>query len=110
MSSLKEHLDSPQFTDENGEPLGESHIGRFGGNWVRQGAPRKKAYLFYGICLVGGFGLIATSNFEADIFSMFGALCLVLGVVGGAESIRNKPFTAVFGGPAKPKDPPKPKE
>jgi hypothetical protein len=103
MPSLNEILDAPQFTDENGESLGESHIGRFGGNWVKQGQPRWKALLFYAICLVGGFGLIATSSFQLDIFSMFGVLCLVLGVVGGAETIRNRPFTAIFGGPAKPK-------
>ncbi len=109
MSSLSEHLDAPQFTDEHGESLGESHIGRFGGNWVRQGVPRRKAYLFYAICLIGGIGLIVTGD-GLDIFALFGVLCLVLGLVGGAETIRNKPFTAIFGGPAKPKgDPPKPK-
>jgi hypothetical protein len=103
MPSLREILDAPQFTDENGESLGESHIGRFGGNWVKVGVPRWKAFLFYGICLVGGFGLIITSSFQLDIWSMFGILCLFLGFVGGAESLRNKPFTKVFGGPAKPK-------
>ena len=104
MSSLSEHLDAPQFTDEHGESLGESHIGRFGGNWVKQGEPRRKAYLFYGICLAGGVGLVVTGGGDLDIFAMFGVLCLILGVAGGAETIRNKPFTAVFGGPAKPKD------
>ena len=104
MSSLSEHLDAPQFTDENGEPLGESHIGRFGGSWVKHGEPRRKAYLFYGICLAGGIGLIVTGGGEFDIFAMVGVLCLILGVVGGAETIRNKPFTRVFGGPAKPKE------
>ena len=65
MASLREHLDSPQFTDEHGESLGESHIGRFGGKWVKQGEPRRKAYLFYGICLVGGIGLIVTGGGES---------------------------------------------
>jgi hypothetical protein len=104
MPSLREHLDAPQFTDENGESLGESHIGRFGGNWVKQGVPRRRAYLFYGICLFGGTGLILTGGGQFDIFALFGALCLILGVAGGAETIRNKPFTAIFGGPAKPKE------
>lgn len=103
MSSLQEHLDSPQFTDENGVSVGESHIGRFGGSWVKSGAPRNRAYLFYGICLIGGIGLIVTGGGELDIFAMFGVLCLVLAVVGGAETVRNKPFTRIFGGPAKPK-------
>jgi hypothetical protein len=101
MSSLSEHLDAPQFTDEHGESLGESHIGRFGGSWVKQG--RRKAYLFYGICVAGGIGLIVTGS-GFDIFAMFGVLCLILGIAGGAETIRNKPFTAIFGGPAKPKE------
>lgn len=104
MSSLSERLEAPQFTDANGESLGESHIGRFGGNWVKQGEPRWKALLFYAICLVGGIGLIITSSFQLDLFSLFGLLCLVLGIAGGAETLRNKPFTRIFGGPAKPKD------
>lgn len=103
MSSLSEHLDAPQFTDENGVSLGESHIGRFGGNWVKQGEPRRKAYLFYGICLAGGAVLILTGGGEFDLFALFGVLCLILGIAGGVETIRNKPFTAIFGGPAKPK-------
>jgi hypothetical protein len=103
MSSLREHLDSPQFTDQNGESLGESHVGRFGGNWVKAGVPRSRAYLFYGICIIGGVGLIVTGGGELDIFAMFGVLCLGLGLFGGAETIRNKPFTRIFGGPAKPK-------
>ena len=65
--------------------------------------PRRKAYLFYGICVAGGTGLIVTGS-GFDIFAMFGVLCLILGIAGGAETIRNKPFTAIFGGPAKPKE------
>jgi len=103
MPSLREHLDSPQFTDENGESYGESHLGRVGGKWVKAGEPRRKAYLFYAICLFGGIGLIVTGGGEMDIFAMFGVLCLALGLFGGAETVRNKPFTRIFGGPAKPK-------
>jgi len=101
MPSLQEHLDSPQFTDENRESLGESLIGRFGGNWVKSGVPRSKAYLFYAIVFFGGLGLILTSGGEFDIFAMFGALCIGLGVVGAIETVRGKPFTKIFGGPAK---------
>lgn len=104
MSSIREILDAPQFTDADGESLGESHIGRFGGNWVKVGEPRWKAFLFYLICLVGGIGLIILSSFQLDFFSLFGGLSLLLGIFGGVETIRNKPFTAIFGGPAKPKD------
>jgi hypothetical protein len=103
MASFRALLESPQFTDEDGESLGESHIGRFGGNWVRSGEPRWKAFLFYAICVLGGVGLIVTGGGEFDIFALFGALSLGLGAFGGAEAIRNKPFTRIFGGPAKPR-------
>ena len=103
MSSLREVLDAPQFTDEQGESLGESHIGRLGGNWVKAGQPRWKAFLFYGICLLGGIALIVTGGGELDLIAMFGVLSLGLALFGGAETIRNKPFTRIFGGPAKPR-------
>ncbi|MGD8684632.1 MAG: hypothetical protein PVG27_11850 [Chloroflexota bacterium] len=102
MSRLREHLDAPQFTDANGESLGESVVGRLGGNWVKSGEPRWKAYLFYGICLVGGALLILTGGGSFDIFALFGVLSLALGVFGGIETIRGKPFTRIFGGPSKP--------
>jgi hypothetical protein len=104
MSSLQEHLDSPLFTDADGEPVGESFVGRFGGTWVKSGVPRRKAYLFYAICLIGGIGLIVTGGGELDIFAIFGVACVGLGLFGGAETIRNKPFTRIFGGPVKPKE------
>jgi hypothetical protein len=104
MSSLNEYLRSPQFTDENGDTRGESFVGRFGGNWVKSGSPRWQGYLFYIICLVGGLGLIITGGGELDIFAMFGVLCVGLAIFGGAETIRNRPFTRIFGGPAEPKE------
>jgi hypothetical protein len=103
MPSLREHLDSPQFTDADGESVGESVVGRFGGNWVKSGVARWKAYLFYTICLVGGVGLVLTSGEEIDIFGFFGIACLALGGFGFIETIRNRPFTKIFGGPVKPK-------
>jgi hypothetical protein len=98
MPSLREHLDSPQFTDAAGRSLGESVVGRVGGTWVKAGEPRWKAYLFYAICLVGGLGLVLTSGGALDIFSLFGFLCLGLAAFGGVETVRNKPFTRIFGG------------
>ena len=53
LSGLRDHLDSPQFTDENGESTGETAF-RFGGSWVKSGAPRWKGYLFYAISFFGG--------------------------------------------------------
>jgi len=98
MPSLKEHLDSPQFTDENGESVGESVIGRFGGTWVKSGVPRSRAYLFYAIAFFGGLGLVLTGGGEFDIFAMFGVACVALGVAGTIETVRGRPFTKIFGG------------
>ena len=98
MPSLRAHLDSPQFTDRNGESLGESVVGRVGGTWVKSGQPRWKAYLFYLIALVGGLGLIVTSTEGFDLFAMFGVACVALGAFGVIETARGKPFSKIFGG------------
>ena len=97
MPSLKEHLDSPQFTDENGESTGETVL-RVGGSWVKSGVPRRKGYLFYAICLFGGIGLILTSGGSFDLFAFFGLVCVALGIAGGIETVRGRPFTKIFGG------------
>lgn len=101
MPSLREYLDAPQFTDENGKSTGESVIGRIGGNWVQPGVPRRRGFLFYAIAFFGGLGLILTSGDGFDLFAMFGVICVVLGVVGAIEIVRNRPFTRIFGGPRK---------
>lgn len=100
--SLHDHLHAPLFTDAEGEPLGESVVSRVGGTWVKAGAPRWKAYLFYLIAIAGGIGLIMTAPNGFDLFAMFGVFCLAVGLFGGAEAVRNKPFTRIFGGPTKP--------
>lgn len=97
MASLREHLDSPQFTDENGESTGETVL-RVGGNWVKSGVPRWKGYLFYAICLLGGLGLILTTGSNFDIFAFFGVVCVGLGAAGAIETVRGRPFTKIFGG------------
>jgi len=99
MPSLREHLDSPQFTDANGDSLGESVVGRVGGNWVKPGVPRWKAYLFYAISFFGGIGLIVTGQGGFDLFAFFGVVCVGIGVFGFIETVRNRPFTRIFGGP-----------
>lgn len=98
MPSLREHLDSPQFTDENGEPTGESVIGRMGGTWVKPGVPRGRGYLFYAILFFGGLFLIATAGSGFDLFAFFGVVCVVLGIAGAIEIVRGRPFTRIFGG------------
>jgi hypothetical protein len=97
MPSLREHLDSPQFTDADGEPTGESLL-RVGGTWVKSGVPRWKGYLFYAIAFFGGLGLILTANGGFDLFAFFGLICVGLGVIGAVEVARGKPFTRIFGG------------
>ncbi len=97
MPSIQEHLDSPQFTDENGETTGETVL-RVGGSWVKSGTPRRKGYLFYAIVFFGGLGLVLTSGSGFDLFAMFGLLCVGLGVAGAIETWRGRPFTKIFGG------------
>lgn len=106
MTSLREHFDSPQFTDENGESTGETFL-RVGGTWVKSGVPRWKGYLFYAIAFLGGLGLILTGTGGFDLFAFFGLVCVGLGVAGSIEVVRGRPFTRIFGGPPKPKDPDK---
>jgi hypothetical protein len=97
MPSLRDHLASPQFTDENGEPTGESVIGRLGGTWVKAGVPRRRGYLFYAIVFFGGLALVLTSGASLDLFAVFGVFCVVVGLVGTIETVRGRPFTRIFG-------------
>jgi hypothetical protein len=97
MPSLREHLGSPQFTDENGEPTGETVIGRMGGTWVKPGVPRGRGYLFYAIIFCGGLVLIVTAGPGFDLFAAFGVFCVVLGIAGAIEIARGRPFTRIFG-------------
>jgi hypothetical protein len=96
MPSLREHLASPQFTDQDGEPTGESALGRIGGTWVKPGVPRGRGYLFYAILFFGGLFLIATAGSGFDLFAFFGVICVALGIVGSIEIARGRPFTGVF--------------
>jgi hypothetical protein len=97
MPSLREHLDSPQFTDENGEPTGETVLGRIGGAWVKPGVPRSRGYLFYAIIFFGGLFLIGTAGSGFDLFAFIGVVCVVLGIAGAIEIARGRPFTGIFG-------------
>jgi hypothetical protein len=97
MPSLREHLASPQFTDANGQPTGESVIGRIGGTWVRPGVPRGRGYLFYAIIFFGGLALVLTSGSSLDLFALFGLFCVIVGIAGTIEILRGRPFTRIFG-------------
>jgi hypothetical protein len=96
MPSLREHLDSPQFTDENGEPTGETVLGRMGGAWVKPGVPRSRGYLFYAIIFFGGLFLILTGS-GFDLFAVFGVVCVAAGIVGAIEVALGRPFNRLFG-------------
>jgi hypothetical protein len=98
MPSLREHLQSPQFTDENGEPTGESVLSRIGGTWVKPGVPRSRGYLFYAIIFFGGLFLIGTTGASFDLFAFFGVVCVAAGIMGAIEIARGRPFTRIFGG------------
>jgi hypothetical protein len=95
MPSLREHLDSPQFTDEHGESTGESALSRIGGSWVKSGVPRGRGYLFFAIIFFGGLFLIGTAGSDFDVFALFGVICVVLGVVGAVEVARGRPFSGM---------------
>ena len=97
MTSLREHLNSPQFTDENGEPTGETVLGRIGGAWVKPGVPRSRGYLFYAILFFGGLFLIGTAGSGFDLFAFFGVVCVVVSIVGAIEIARGRPFPRLFG-------------
>jgi hypothetical protein len=97
MPSLREHLASPQFTDENGESTGESVLGRIGGSWVKPGVPRGRGYLFFAILFFGGLFLIGTSGSSFDVFAFFGVVCVGLGIVGAVEVARGRPFSGILG-------------
>jgi hypothetical protein len=97
MPSLREHLDSPQFTDENGESTGESVLARIGGSWVKPGVPRGRGYLFFAIVVLAGLFFIGTSGSDFDLFAFFGVVCVVLGIVGVVEIARGRPFSGILG-------------
>ena len=97
MSSLRDHLDSPQFPDED-PPTKEDLAGpglslaRFTGGWVAAGQPRRKAYAIYLSSIVGGVLLALPGPGELDLFGIVGLAFVVFGVFGTAETIRGKRF------------------
>jgi hypothetical protein len=98
---FREHLDSPQFTDADGESTGET-VFRIGGTWVKSGVPRWRGYLFYLISFVGGLVLVLTSTGGFDLLAMAGVLFVAIGVAGALETWRGVPFT--IPGLSRPKD------
>lgn len=96
MLGIREHLDSPQFTDESGESTGETMF-RFGGSWVKSGVPRWKGYLLYVIALAGGFFLaLPLGNQGFDLISFVGLAFMAIGVAGVVETWRGRPFSKPF--------------
>jgi hypothetical protein len=97
VSSLEEHLRSPQFPgedpaliDEVGQP-GRS-VARFTGGWVSPGQPRWKAYAMYGAGIIVGLILALTSTGGFDVIAMAGVALIAFGLVGVVETLRGKHF------------------
>ena len=95
--SLREHLDSPQFRDEDpptAEDLAKPGLSlvRFTGGWVAAGQPRWKAYTIYGLSIVGGVLLALPSPGSLALFGIFGLAFVAFGVFGTAETLRGKRF------------------
>jgi hypothetical protein len=95
--SLREHLESPQFTDEDPpteEDLAKPGLSlvRFTGGWVAAGQPRWKAYAIYVSSIVGGFLLALPSPGSFALFSIFGLAFVAFGFFGTAETLRGKRF------------------
>lgn len=98
MPSLKEHLASPQFPDEDPDAAVDPKasgmtLAKFSGGWVAPGQPRSKAYLFYGLSLIAGFFLTITSGPGGfDLLAFAGLAFMALGIFGIAETVRGKRF------------------
>jgi hypothetical protein len=95
LPGLREHLDSPQFPDEEPDPDGPKKKGMsleaFSGGWVSPGQPRKRAYLFYGISLVAGIFLAISSGPGGFDLLAFGGIAFVgLGLFGFVETWRGQ--------------------
>lgn len=88
---IREHLDSPQFTDADGNTTGET-VFRVGGTWVKSGVPRRRGYLFYLISFVGGLILALTSTGGFDLLSFAGLIFVAIGIAGAIETWRGIPF------------------
>ena len=98
MSGLREHLDSPQFPDEDPDAVDDAKksgitLAKFSGGWVAPGKPRSRAYLFYGISLVSGIFLAVTPGPGGfDLLAFGGLIFIALGLFGIAETFRGKRF------------------
>ena len=96
MQSLREHLESPQFPDE--EPLSVEdlpargfNLAKFTGGWVAAGQPRWKAYTIFLVSILGGLLIALTGDFDSfDLLTLAGVAFAALGVFGIAETLSGK--------------------
>jgi hypothetical protein len=69
---------------------------------VKSGSPRWQGYLFYAICLFTGIFFILTVGPDGfDLFAYGGVVLIIIAAMGIAETWRGRPFTRIYGGPAK---------
>jgi hypothetical protein len=97
LAGLREHLDSPQFPDEDPDTEAETQksglsLAKFSGGWVAPGKPRSRGYLFYVISLVSGAFLALTGQGGFDLLAFGGLAFIALGIFGIAETFRGKRF------------------
>jgi hypothetical protein len=97
VQSLREHLDSPQFPDEDPptkEELAKPGLSmlKFSGGWVAAGQPRWRAYAIFLASIIGGALLALPLPGDSSLFLIFGLGFVVFGVFGAVETARGKRF------------------
>ena len=98
MPSLREHLASPQFADEDPETAAADaqkpgwSLAKISSGWIAPGQPRWRAYLMYGLSLVTGIFLALTSAGGFDMWAVLGVALGAFGVFGVAETFRGRRF------------------
>ena len=97
MPSIREHLDSPQFPDDEpatAEDLRKPgfSIAKLSGGWVGAGVPRKKAYAIYVASGITGVALAIPGPGDPGFFGIIGVGLIAFGVFGVVETLRGKRF------------------
>ena len=96
LSRLRDHLNSPQYPDE--EPLPDDAATQRGmsmvkitGGWVQPGKERWRAYVLFALSFIGGLLLALTSTGDnLDIIAMMGLGFVAFGLFGLAETVTGK--------------------
>jgi len=95
--TIREHLESPQFPDEDppsAEDLAKRgfSIARFTGGWAAAGAPRWKAYVISVSSIIVGAFLAIPGPDDIAFLGILGLGLVAFGVFVAAETLRGKRF------------------